>query len=356
MSGESMQSENISFSDPKLSNPVVLLVDDQPMVAEAVRRMLLSEHDIVFHYCQDPTQALDKALEVKPTIILQDLVMPDVDGLTLVRIYRANPSVGMVPIIVLSNKENPKDKSQAFTAGASDYLVKLPDSIELIARIRAHSRSYLTQLERDDAFRKLRELQSKLEESNEMLQKLSCLDGLTGIANRRRFDEFMSTEWMRAVRKQTTLALILVDIDYFKAYNDNYGHQKGDDCLRQVANIMNTGLNRPADLMARYGGEEFVVVLPDTTLVGALGLGESLRGRVERAAIPHQFSSAAGHVTVSLGVAYCEPKAGDASVARLIEAADHALYEAKHAGRNRVVVSAECARRAEHAAQNKPSP
>lgn len=353
MPGDSMQFENFSFADPKLSHPVVLLVDDQPMVAEAVRRMLLSESDIAFHYCQDPTKAIEVANQVKPTIVLQDLVMPDVDGLTLVRFYRANPGTAMVPIIVLSNKENPKDKSQAFSAGASDYLVKLPDSIELIARIRAHSRSYLTQLERDDAFRKLRELQSKLEESNEMLQKLSCLDGLTGIANRRRFDEFMTTEWMRAMRKQSTMALILVDIDYFKAYNDNYGHQKGDDCLRQVANILNTGLNRPADLMARYGGEEFVVVLPDTTLVGALGLGESLRARIEKAAIAHDYSPVVDHVTISLGVAYCEPKAGDASVSRLIEAADHALYEAKHAGRNRVVVSAECARRADLSAQPK---
>lgn len=346
MPGDSMQIENLTFDETKFSHPVVLLVDDQPMVAEAVRRMLAPEGDIVFHYCQDPTKAIDVANQVKPTIVLQDLVMPDVDGLTLVRFYRANPTTAMVPIIVLSNKENPKDKSLAFAAGASDYLVKLPDSIELIARIRAHSRSYLTQLERDDAFRKLRELQAKLEESNELLQKLSCLDGLTGIANRRRFDDFMATEWMRAARKKTTLSLILVDIDYFKPYNDNYGHQQGDDCLRQVANILSTGLNRPADLLARYGGEEFVVVLPDTTLAGALGLGESLRARVEKAAIPHEFSAAAGTVTVSLGVAYCEPKTGDATVARLIEAADHALYEAKHAGRNKVVVSAECARRA----------
>ncbi len=317
---------------------VVVLVDDQPIVAESVRRMLVDEADISFHYCQDPTRALEMVSEVKPTVILQDLVMPDIDGLTLVRFYRTNPVTETVPIIVLSSKEDPRDKSAAFNAGASDYLVKLPDRIELVARIRAHSKSYLTQLERDEAYRKLRELQGKLEESNAELQRLSCLDGLTSIANRRRFDEFMGNEWMRALRRRSSLALIVIDIDYFKPYNDNYGHQAGDDCLKRVAKLLAEGLQRSGDLVARYGGEEFVVALPDTARDGAALLAESLRRRVDEAAIKHEFSDAADHVTVSLGVAACKPD-NKTSMEDLFEAADQALYEAKHGGRNRLMLA-----------------
>jgi CheY-like chemotaxis protein len=151
MSGSSDQGK-------KNSLPVtVLLVDDQPIVGEAVRRMLASERDIVFHFCSDPARAIDTANTVQPTVILQDLVMPGIDGLTLVKFFRANPGTRQVPMIVLSTKEEPVIKAQAFALGANDYLVKLPDSIELIARIRYHSRSYLNQLERDEAYRRLAE-------------------------------------------------------------------------------------------------------------------------------------------------------------------------------------------------------
>lgn len=143
---------------PPITRPVtVLLVDDQPIVGEAVRRMLAAESDVVYHFCSDPTRAIDTANRVQPTVILQDLVMPDVDGLTLVKFFRANPATRQVPMIVLSSKEEPVVKAQAFALGANDYLVKLPDPIELIARIRYHSRSYLNLLERDDAYRRLAE-------------------------------------------------------------------------------------------------------------------------------------------------------------------------------------------------------
>ena len=210
---------------------VVLLVDDQKMVAEAIKRMLEQESDIQFHFCDDPSQAVQIATELQPTVILQDLVMPDVDGYTLLRFYRANPTTASIPVIVLSSKEDPRDKSQAFTNGANDYLVKLPDKIELIARVRAQSKSYMAQKQRDQAFKEMQRLQNeleesnkKLEESNTVLQRLSVLDGLTGLANRRHFDEVMAQEWKRAKREGHQLAVILLDIDSFKKYNDNYGH------------------------------------------------------------------------------------------------------------------------------------
>jgi len=225
-------------NDPSvlIRRAVVLLVDDQAMVAEAIRRMLVDEADIEFHYCYDPREAIQTAISLHATIILQDLVMPEIDGMMLVRFYRANPASRDIPVIVLSSKDDPSIKSEAFTNGANDYLVKLPDQVELIARIRAHSRSYMAQAERDAAYQALRDLQrqlensnAQLEESNRELHRLSSLDGLTGIANRRQFDKMQDQEWQRALRNCTELSLIMIDIDYFKLFNDTYGHQAGDD-------------------------------------------------------------------------------------------------------------------------------
>jgi sigma-B regulation protein RsbU (phosphoserine phosphatase) len=152
----------------------VLLVDDQPIIAEAVRRMLVDESDISFHYCKDPTKAIEMANQLAPTVILQDLVMPELDGLTLVKFFRANPSTREVPLIVLSTKEEPIIKAQAFAIGANDYLVKLPDKLELIARIRYHSKGYIAQLERNEAYRKLAESQKQLAEEVAQAAKYVC--------------------------------------------------------------------------------------------------------------------------------------------------------------------------------------
>jgi len=320
-----------------MSNPdshaIVLLVDDQMMVIEGIRRMLVDEPDIIFHYCNDPNQALEKVIELQPTVILQDLIMPDIDGYTLVDAYRNNKKTKNIPVIVLSTKEDPEDKSLAFERGANDYLVKLPNKIELIARIHAHSKSYLTQLQRDEAFRALRELQSELETSNVELQKLSNLDGLTGIANRRSFDEFIGKECLRSARENTTLSLILIDIDFFKPFNDNYGHLAGDGCLRQVAAALDDVVLRPADLVARYGGEEFAVVLPNTDMDGAKKMAQKLCEKIRSLKIPHEFSKVTNHITVSLGITNgvaCE----GISPSDLILQADKALYQAKELGRN----------------------
>ena len=152
---------------------MVLLVDDQAMVCEVVRRALAGQTDVDFHYCADAREALNVAEHVKPTVILQDLVMPGIDGLTLVGQFRANPATKDVPIIVLSTNDNPQVKGQAFAMGANDYLVKLPDKIEIIARIRYHSRAYMNQLQRDAAHRALRESQQQLIESNATLVALN---------------------------------------------------------------------------------------------------------------------------------------------------------------------------------------
>jgi two-component system chemotaxis family response regulator WspR len=328
-----------------LPHSVVLLVDDQAMVAEAIRRMLADESDIVFHYCQHPTLAIAKANEIRPTIILQDLVMPDVDGYTLLKFYRGNPATSGTPVIILSSREDPKDKSQAFENGANDYLVKLPDKIELIARIRAHSKAYLLQLQRDEVYLAMQKLQEqltesnrKLEENNTILQRLSTMDGLTGIANRRHFDTTLQVEWKMAIRRNSALALIMIDIDYFKKFNDGYGHQGGDDCLKEVAQILHNSVHRTGDFIARYGGEEFVAILPNTDAKGAAVLAEQMRANIEAKHITHAYSSVADHVSISLGVAAIMP-GSSTSPEMLIAHADGALYKAKETGRNRFFIA-----------------
>lgn len=333
-------------SEQVVHNAVVLLVDDQQMVGEGIRRMLEGEENITFHYCDDPAKAIEMAIEIKPSVILQDLVMPDVDGMTLMRFYKNHPDTMKIPVIVLSSKDDAKIKSDAFNSGANDYLVKMPNPIELVARIRAHSKHYLTELDRDIAHIELQKMQQQLEQANielesrnKELQLLSCLDGLTGIANRRKFDEIIENEWRRAQRKEDAIqiSLILIDVDNFKLYNDHYGHIQGDDCLKQVAWALSKSLNRASDYIARYGGEEFVAVLVDTPQDGAMIIAEKMRQAVQALVIPHNKSQASKVVTCSFGVASSSPK--DTTPEQLIEAADKALYRAKGAGRDQIVAA-----------------
>lgn len=330
-----LQLEELKAPDDE--SVMVLLVDDQAMIGEAVRRGLSGEQGIDFHFCADPHQAISQAVQIKPTVILQDLVMPGLDGLTLVREYRNNPLTRDIPIIVLSTKEDPLIKSAAFAAGANDYLVKLPDTIELVARIRYHSRSYLTLLQRDEAYRALRVSQQQLLDTNLVLQRLMNSDGLTGLSNRRHFDEYLELEWRRAIREQTQLSLMMIDVDYFKAFNDGFGHLEGDEALRQVAKAIRANCSRPSDLPARYGGEEFAMVLPSTSPGGARLLAEKLRQSVAGMNIPHIAPTPGSSLTVSIGVATMTPQPGTNS-RQLILDADKGLYQAKNNGRNQVVV------------------
>lgn len=325
------------FKKTDENSAMVLLVDDQAMIGEAVRRGLANEDNIDFHFCADPHQAIAQAILIKPTVILQDLVMPGLDGLTLVREYRNNPLTRDIPIIVLSTKEEPLIKSAAFAAGANDYLVKLPDTIELVARIRYHSRSYMTLLQRDEAYRALRVSQQQLLDTNLVLQRLMNSDGLTGLSNRRHFDEYLELEWRRALREQSQISLLMIDVDYFKAYNDNFGHLEGDEALRQVATAIRESSSRSSDLPARYGGEEFALVLPNTSPGGARLLAEKLRQTVASLNIAHISPAPGARLTISIGLATLTPQPGSSS-RQLIMEADKGLYSAKHNGRNQVVV------------------
>ena len=312
---------------------MVLLVDDQVLICEAVRRALATEPDIHFHYCTNPMEALRMAEDITPTVILQDLVMPGMDGLDLVRMYRASDTLRAVPVIVLSAKDDPSAKSDAFRTGANDYLVKLPDRIELIARIRYHTRAYLDHVQREAAYVALRESQRQLVNANLELERLTRIDGLTYLGNRRYFDEYMEMEWRRAMRMEATIALLMIDVDNFKYYNDTYGHLAGDEVLRRVAGVLQSGVRRAGDLAARYGGEEFAVVLLNASIEGARATAE----RITQGVRDLEIVNGDRLVTISTGVATMVPT-GATSPNDLINAADLALFRAKATGRNRLEV------------------
>jgi two-component system chemotaxis family response regulator WspR len=326
------------LNTPRDFTVIVLLVDDQPMIGEAVRRALLGQPGIIFHYCDNPAEALSVAARIKPTVILQDLVMPGIDGLTLVRRYREGPFTADTPIIVLSTKDDPKVKSQAFAAGANDYLVKLPDSVELIARLRHHSATYLYRQQRDEAYRALRESQRQLVETNLELQRLTNVDGLTGLSNRRHLNECLELQWKLAIREQSRFSILMIDVDNFKRYNDTYGHLAGDDVLKQIAMTIRSTFRRPTDVSARFGGEEFMVLLPDTDAESARRLADGLCKRVASLEIAHSESPPVKLVTISIGGASTIPQLGESQLT-LIAIADKALYDAKEQGKNRVLVA-----------------
>jgi len=257
-------------------------------------------------------------------LILMDNVMPEVDGIEATRRIKEVEALKDIPIIMVTASEEIDTLQSAFDAGVIDFLKKPFNKVELIARIKSALKLKHEMDERKEAMRRL--------------ELLSSLDGLTGIANRRHFDDFLDREWRRSGRNGTPLSLILMDIDFFKKYNDGYGHQAGDSCLKKVAKKLSEIANRPGDLAARYGGEEFVFVLGSTDIKTAADFAEKIRAAVEEMKMPHEYRQGDNIVTISLGVASFFPDKTN-SPAALIGAADKALYKAKEEGRNQVVVS-----------------
>lgn len=270
--------------------------------------------------------------EQRPDLILLDVSAPGSDGYeTAKRIRQLERDGEWAPIIFLTARTNDEDLERGIAVGGDDYLVKPVSAIVLTAKVRAMQR--IAQMRYS-----LVMLTRRLDEANRELLRLSSVDGLTGLANRRLFDEFLRREWSRGVRSTNPLALLMCDVDYFKQYNDLYGHPAGDECLRTVAEVLQAGVRRPADLAARYGGEEFAVVLPDTDLAGAEQVAEEMRRNLERRAMPHA-GALLGMVTISIGVACTVPQRANGSVEQLLGDADAALYQAKEAGRNRVQIA-----------------
>jgi diguanylate cyclase (GGDEF)-like protein len=306
-----LSDENEKDDDP-CGRSRILIVDDIPANIKSLNAILADDYNVIF--ATDWRKGLELAGRMSPDIILLDIMMPDMDGYEICRRLKSESETREIPVIFITALDTEADEEKGLSFGAADYITKPFRPVIVRLRVRNH-------------------LQLKLQ--RDRLESLTMTDGMTGIANRRRFDQHLDEEWRRCSRMHTPLSAIMMDIDHFKAFNDNYGHTVGDDCIRDIAQALVTVPTRAGDLVARYGGEEFACLLPGTDAEGALMIADRLLGAVNDLEIPHAWSNVAGSVSISAGVGTMIPT-HDCDSERLIKMADEMLYEAKNAGRNRV--------------------
>jgi diguanylate cyclase (GGDEF)-like protein len=288
----------------------VLIVDDEPANVHVLAEALGGGYDVRF--ATDGERALELARSHAPDLILLDVVMRGMDGFEVLRRLKGEPATQRIPVIFVTAMDEIDDEQNGLEQGAVDYITKPIRPAIVRARVRTHI---------------------ELKTQRDLLEQRASIDGLTGIANRRRFDEELDLRWRSAQRSASALNLMLIDVDHFKQYNDNYGHGAGDDCLRRVARAIEACYGRAGDLAARYGGEEFAVIQSGPAPSAQI---ERLLQSIRALRIPHRASSAADVVTASVGAVEVVPGAGS-SARQALEEADKLLYAAKQGGRNRCV-------------------
>ena len=306
-----MKSTPDGFLLPGAQPPRLLLVDDQPANIHALHQVFVDSGCRLLMATQGE-HALALCRESRPDLVLLDMCMPGLDGIEVCARLKAEPATRDIPVIFITALQDEINETRALDAGAVDFIAKPFNPRVVRARVRMH----LT-----------------LKAQADQLRRQALVDGLTGVYNRRHFDEQLTLEWRRAQREGSTLSLLVADIDHFKAFNDRFGHQAGDDCLRRVAQQLQAGLRRPGDLVARWGGEEFACILPRTEAAGARHMARLLEASVRALALAHP-DSPCGVVTMSLGVATARPQLVDDAEA-LFARADAQLYRAKSEGRAR---------------------
>jgi diguanylate cyclase (GGDEF)-like protein len=287
----------------------LLIVDDDPVTVVLLVGLL--EADFKIETATSGPEALELAEIVKPDLILLDVVMPTMDGFEVCTRLKSNARTADIPVIFITARSDAEAEACGLELGASDYVTKPISPPIMLARVRNHI-----------AFKKARDA----------LAAIALVDGLTGLANRRRFDETLAVECGRLSRHAGLLSLILFDLDHFKLVNDTWGHPVGDECLKKVGGVARAALHRTTDVAARYGGDEFACILPETNVQGALHIANAIREGIAALAVRH----AGSNVTASFGVCIVVCHQGIAPI-DLIAAADRCLYQAKSAGRNRVV-------------------
>lgn len=326
--------------------PLILVADDDKTMRVLLRKAMEQEGYRVVEV-NDGQQCLDAYDTIKPDIVLLDAVMPVMDGFTccrqLLKIARNNLISALAsfdtdsalnntvisklwertPILMITCLDDEESVNRAFEAGAMDYITKPIHWAVLRQRLR----------------RLLQQAQvyKQLEAANQALQHIANVDGLTGLANRRRFDDYLNTQWINLAQEEAPLSLILCDIDFSKFYNDKYGHPAGDVCLQKVGQVLSHTAQKNQDLVARYGGEEFAVIMPNTHAVGAVHVAAAMQAGVRDLKIVHDGSEVSEYVTLSMGVATMIPT-WESSPSDLIVKADKALYQAKAEGRDRIIL------------------
>jgi len=294
----------------------ILIADDERFNLNILVDILKPDYKISI--AKSGKQTLDRAMSPNPPdLILLDIQMPEMDGYEACRALKEDERTRDIPVIFITAMKGEAYETKGLDIGAADYISK-PFSAPIV---RARVRAYL-----------------KMKWQTDMLRLMAGMDALTEIPNRQKFEEIFHREWKRAVREKTPLSVLLADIDFFKQYNDSYGHGRGDKCLKEVAQVLANSIRRPADLVARYGSEKFIAVLPKTDMPGAGAIAEIMRRNVELLQIPHARSVSLDYVTVSIGVASVAPSGGfsDAALVTVLATADEMLYKAKTAGRNQV--------------------
>lgn len=291
----------------------LLVVDDQPVNIRLVHEILTGEHDVFV--ATSGALAISFCQKSPPDLVLLDVRMPGMDGLAVCRHLKANSETAGIPVMFVTGSGGADEENACWLAGGADFVTKPVNPLTLRHRVRAH-------------------LQLKF--YVDALHAMAFADGLTGVANRRLLDERLAGEWRRCGRNEMPLALLMIDVDFFKRYNDSYGHQAGDSCLRRVAGALHANLSRPHDLLGRYGGEEFACILPDTDGRGASAIAQRLEAAVRALDIEHRASDVGPQVTVSIGIAALIPDRNGNEQA-LVRLADQALYAAKQGGRGRAV-------------------
>ncbi|MDG2243692.1 MAG: diguanylate cyclase [Rhodospirillaceae bacterium] len=292
--------------------PKILIANDEQLFVQLMEATLQDEYDLFFAFNSD--EAFEIANREAPDLVLLDVVMAPKSGFDICHLLKSERRTRDIPILFVTSSTTAEDEVKGLEMGAVDYITKPVSPPIVKARVRNHM---------------------ELKQYKDKLERIAAEDVLTGLATRRRFEDVFQSEWRRCRRHESPLSIAMLDIDYFKPFNDNYGHGAGDECLRKVGRALGGEVKRAADLVARYGGEEFVCLMPDTDLEGASAFGHVMRKAVSDLQVRHEYSNVNHHVTMSIGIATCTP---DENIEPydLVRRADRKLYEAKKGGRNRV--------------------